>query len=80
MRVIGRVSAVGGFNVKKRGGGVHRLYNHKSEGLGKAQTEEFYEKSNASHPYKTLGGNGLKSLSSAKIKNTKPKKYISLNL
>ena len=80
MRVISRVSAQGGFNVKTKGGGVHRLYNMKNEGLGKTQTEEFHEKTNVSHPFKTLSGGNLKSLASAKIKAMKAKKYISLSI
>jgi hypothetical protein len=80
MRVIGRVSAQGGFNVNKRGGAVHRLYNMRTEGLGKTQTEEFHEKTNPSHPFKTLSGGNLKSLASAKIKAGKMKKYISLSV
>ena len=81
MYIVKRQSAQGGFNIKrKNGGGVHRMMNMKSEGLGKAQTHEFFEKSNVSHPFKTLGRGNMKSIESVKLKSSKPKKYISLNI
>lgn len=79
MYIVKRGKAQGGFNVIKRGGAIHRLYNMKTEGLGKAQTKDFHEKTNVSHPFKALGGGNLRSLETIKLKNTKPKKYISLN-
>lgn len=80
MYIVKRQGAQGGFNVKRRGGAIHRLYNMKTEGLGKTQTKEFHEKSDVSHPFRVLGGNNLRNLESVKIKSVKPKKYISLNL
>ena len=79
MYIVKRQSAQGGFNVKRKGGAIHRLYTLKTEGLGKAQTKDFHEKTDVSHPFKTLGGGNLRSLETIKLKNTKPKKYISLN-
>jgi len=79
MYIVKRQSSMGGFNVRRKGGAIPRLYGLKSEGLGKAQTEEFYEKTNVEHPFKTLSGGNLKGLENAKIKRTKPKRYISLN-
>jgi hypothetical protein len=79
MYIVKRGKAQGGFNVIKRGGAIHRLYNMKTEGLGKAQTKTFHEKTDVSHPNKVLSGGNLRSLETIKLKNVKPKKYISLN-
>ena len=55
MYCVKRGKAQGGFNViRKKGGSIPRMMNMKSEGLGKAQTEEFYKDSDVSHPFKTL--------------------------
>lgn len=67
MYIVKRQSAQGNFNIKRKGGAIHRLYNMKSEGLGKTQTKEFHEKSDVIHPHKVLGGGNLKNLESAKI-------------
>jgi hypothetical protein len=80
MYIVKRSSAQGGFNVKRKGGAIHRLYNLKTEGLGKAKNPEFYEKTDVSHPYKSLSGGNLKSIEAVKIKSSRPKKYISLNI
>lgn len=80
MRVIKRNASQGGYNVIRKGGAVHRLYNLPTEGLGKANTEEFYEKTDVSHPFKSLGNSKMKALEGVKVKSTRPKKYISLNL
>jgi hypothetical protein len=81
MYVVKRQKANGGFNVKRRkGGGVPRLVGMKTEGLGKAQTTDFYEKTNVSHPFKSLGSHNLRTMETVKLKTTKPKKYISLNV
>ena len=80
MYIVKTQSAQGNFNVKRRGGAIHRMFNMKTEGLGKAQTKEFHEKNEVSHPHKVLSGGNLRNLENAKIKTSKPKKYISLNL
>jgi hypothetical protein len=80
MYIVKRGKAQGGFNVIKRGGAIHRLYNMKTEGLGKAQTKTFHEKVDVSHPNKVFSGGNLRSLETIKLKNVKPKKYISLNI
>jgi hypothetical protein len=81
MRIVMGQKAVGGMNFRRRlGGAIPRMMNLKSEGLGKAKTEDFYKKTNVSHPFKSLGKTNLKSLEAGRVKSTKPKKYISLNL
>jgi hypothetical protein len=52
----------------------------KAEGLGKADTEEFFEKSDSKQTLSTLAPHKLKSLESVKLKSTRPKKFISLNI
>jgi hypothetical protein len=79
MYIVKRQGALGGFNVKRKGGAIHRLYNMKTEGLGKAQTKEFHEKADVGNPHKVFSGGSLRSLETIKLKNSKPKKYISLN-
>jgi hypothetical protein len=79
MYIVKRQSAQGGFNVKRKGGAIPRLYGLKTEGLGKAQTEEFFEKTDVGHPFKSLSGGNLRGLETAKLKKTKAKRYISLN-
>lgn len=79
MYIVKRSKAQGGFNVIRKGGAIHRLYTLKTEGLGKAQTKDFHEKADVSHPHKVFSGGNLRSLESVKLKSTKPKKYISLN-
>jgi hypothetical protein len=80
MYIVKRGKAQGGFNViRKKGGSIPRMMNMKTEGLGKAQTEEFYKESNVSHPFKTLGRGNMRNMAEVKIKSTRPKKYISLN-
>jgi hypothetical protein len=80
MYCVKRGKAQGGFNViRKKGGSIPRMMNMRSEGLGKAQTEEFYKNTDVSHPFKTLGRGNMKSMAEVKIKSTRPKKYISLN-
>lgn len=80
MRIIKRNPAQGGFNVIRKGGAIHRLYNLPTEGLGKADTQEFYEKTDVSHPFKSLAPSKMKALEGVKVKSSRPKKYISLNL
>ena len=81
MLVIKRNKAQGVFNViKRKGGGIPRLMNMKTEGLGKAQTAEFYKETNVSHPFKSLGGGNLSTMAAVKVKSSRPKKYISLNI
>jgi hypothetical protein len=80
MYVVKRGKAQGGFNVIRRGGAIHRLMNMKTEGLGKAQTEEFYKNTNVSHPFKSMGGGNISTMSGVKIKSSRPKKYVSLSL
>jgi hypothetical protein len=80
MLVVKRNKAQGGFNVIRKGGGIHRLMNMKTEGLGKAQTEEFYKNTNVAHPFKSMGAGNISTMSAVKIKSSRPKKYISLSL
>jgi hypothetical protein len=80
MLVVKRNKAQGGFNIIRKGGGIHRLMNMKTEGLGKAQTADFYKETNVSHPFKSLSGGNLSTMSAVKVKSSRPKKYISLNI
>jgi hypothetical protein len=80
MRVFKRKSAQGAFNLSTKGGAVLPLYRMKTEGLGKTDTEEFYEKANSKNHLETIAPHKLKSLESVKIKTTRPKKFISLNV
>jgi hypothetical protein len=80
MRVFKRNAATGGFNISAKGGAVKPQYRMKSEGLGKADTEDFYEKIDSKDTLKTLTPHRLRSLDSVKLKSSRPKKYISLNL
>jgi hypothetical protein len=67
-------------NQSTKNGAVKPLYRMKGEGLGKTDTEEFYEKTNAKTPLSTLTPHNLKGLESIKIKTSRPKKFISLNI
>jgi hypothetical protein len=82
MYIVKRQSAQGGFNVKPTYGSVKRLFSQKTEGQGVGK--KFYEETNVSHPFKSLGRTNIDrmggSLSEMKIKSSRPKKYISLNL
>ena len=78
MLVIPRNYAQGGFNVIRKNGGVHRHMSLKTEGQG--LSKDFYEKTNVSHPYKSLATKNVKSLDTLKVKSSRPKKYISLNI
>ena len=81
MYIVKRQSAQGGFNIKRKiGGGIHRMMNMKTEGLGKAQTEEFYKDTNVAHPFKSLGRGNMKTMEAVKVKSSRQKKYISLNI
>jgi hypothetical protein len=80
MRVFKRNLANGGFNISAKGRGVRPLYRSKGEGLGKANTEEFFEKANSKDTLTTLAPHKLKSLESVRIKSTRPKKFISLDV
>jgi hypothetical protein len=45
MRIVIGQKAVGGMNFRRRfGGAIPRMMNLKSEGLGKAKTEDFTKK------------------------------------
>lgn len=80
MFVVKRGKAQGGFNImRKHGGGIHRMMNLKSEGHGKAETHDFFNKTDVSHPFKSFSKMNLKALEGGRIKTTK-KKYISLNI
>jgi hypothetical protein len=79
MFIVKRGKAQGGFNIMRRGGGVHRMMNLKSEGLGKAETHDFFEKTDVAHPFKSFSKMNLKALEGGRIKTSK-KKYISLNI
>ena len=68
------------FNIKSKGGAIPRMMNLPTQGLGQGNTEEFYEKTDVSHPFKSLAPTKVKDLGSIKLKNSRPKKYISLNL
>lgn len=79
MYVVARGKTCGGFNViRRKGGGIHRLMNLKTEGHG--VTKEFYEKTDVSHPFKSLEKKRVTGLGTVKVKTERPKKYISLNL
>lgn len=80
MRVFKRNAATGGFNISAKGGSVKPLYRMKAEGLGKSDTEEFFTKSDNKETLKTLAPHKLKSFESVKLKSTRPKKFISLNI
>ena len=82
MYVVKRTSATGGFNVRPTYGSVKRLFSQKTQGQGVGK--KYYEETNVSHPFKSLGRTNIDrmggSLSEMKIKSSRPKKYISLNL
>ena len=82
MYVVKRQSAQGGFNVRPTCGSVKRLFSQKTEGQGLGK--KYYEETNVSHPFKSLGRTNVSklggSLSEMKVKSSRPKKYISLNL
>jgi hypothetical protein len=80
MYIVKRGKAQGGFNVVRKGGGVRRMMRDATEGLGKAQTTEFYRDTNVSHPFKSLGKGNVRSMEAVKVKSSRPKKYISLNV
>lgn len=81
MRIVKRNSAQGGFNITRKGGAIMRMMSNPTEGLGKAQTPEFYEQSNVSKPFKTLDPSKIASLDGVKVKGLgKQKKYISLKI
>jgi hypothetical protein len=80
MHIVKRGKAVGGFNVVRKGGGVRRMMRDASEGLGRAQTTEFYRDTNVSHPFKSIGRGNIRTMQAVKVKSTRPKKYISLNV
>jgi hypothetical protein len=80
MRVFKRNSAQGGFNISAKGGAVKPLYRMKTEGLGQADTEEFYEKANSKNHLETIAPSKMRSFEGIKLKSTRPKKFISLNV
>jgi hypothetical protein len=80
MYIVKRGKAQGGFNVLRRGGAVLRMMNMRTEGLGKAQTEEFHRDTNVSHAHKSFGKGNMRSMEAVKVKSSRPKKYISLSL
>jgi hypothetical protein len=80
MRVFKRNSAQGGFNVMKKAGAIMPLMRMPTEGLGKANTEEFFEKVGSKNILETLAPHKMKSLEAVKLKSSRPKKFISLNV
>ena len=80
MRVFKPTSAQGGRNLSRKGGAVMPLMRMPTEGLGKANTEEFFEKVNSKNVLETLAPHKVKSLEAVKLKSSRPKKFISLNL
>ncbi len=80
MRIFKTKSAQGGYNISTKGGAVMPLMRMKGEGLGKADTEEFYDKTNSKNTLETLAPHKLKSLESVRLKSSRPKKFISLNV
>ncbi|MGL5964226.1 MAG: hypothetical protein ACRCZ2_07525 [Fusobacteriaceae bacterium] len=80
MHIVKRGKAVGGFNVIRKGGGVRRMMRDATEGLGRAQTTEFYRDTNVSHPFKSFGTGNIRTMQAVKVKSSRPKKYISLNV
>jgi hypothetical protein len=82
MRIVIGQKAVGGMNFRRRFGGAIPPYDEpKKRRFRKSENRRFFtKKTNVSHPFKSLGKTNLKSLEGGRIKSTKPKKYISLNL
>ena len=80
MRVFKPNSAQGGKNIMTRGGAVRPLMRMPTEGLGKANTEEFFEKVSSKNVLETLAPHKMKSLEAVKLKSSRPKKFISLNV
>lgn len=77
MRIIGRTN-VG--VIPRKNGGFHTLKSGNTT-FGKGLEKEFYEKTNVRHPFQSLGKvNEANTLKSIKIKESKPKKYISFNM
>jgi hypothetical protein len=80
MYIVKRQGANGGFNVRPTLGSIKRLYNNATEGTG--LSNKYYQDTNVSHPFKSLGKGNLDrttGLSEVKIKSSRQKKYISLN-
>jgi hypothetical protein len=80
MLVVKPTKAMGGIHLRptrKVGGGIPRLMRGKEAGLG--TPVEVYEKP-VSHPFRTLGAGNMKNMEMLKIKTSRPKKYISLNI
>ena len=61
-------------SVIRKGGAIPRLYNHKEEGHGIDLSEI-----NVKEPMKSLEQKTIKGLASLRIKNDRPKKYISFS-
>ena len=80
MRVFKPTSAQGGKNIMTKGGAVRPLMRMPTEGLGKAKTEEFFEKVNSKNVLETLAPHKMQSLEAVKLKSSRPKKFISLNI
>lgn len=80
MPVFKRNKATGGYNISTKGGAVRPLYRMPTEGLGKADTEDFLEKTDSQQTLSSLAPHKLKSLEGVKIKSSRPKKFISLNI
>lgn len=80
MRVFKPNSAQGHRNIMTKGGAVKPLMRMPTEGLGKAKTEEFFEKINSNNVLETLAPSKMRSLEAVKLKSSRPKKFISLNI
>jgi len=80
MYIVKRQGANGGFNIRPTSGSVKRLYNNATQGTG--LSKKYYEDTDVSHPFKSLGKGNLErtsGLSEVKIKSSRQKKYISLH-
>lgn len=80
MRVFKPNLAQGNRNLSAKGGAVKPLMRMPTEGLGKANTEEFFEKVGSKNILETLAPHKMKSLEAVKLKSSRPKKFISLNI
>lgn len=68
-----------GYSMVRRGGSILPMKSRNST-CGYGLTKEFIEERDVRHPYQILQKQPKSSLETIKIKSSKPRKYISLNL
>ena len=79
MRTILRQGTLTGHSLVKRGGAIQRMKT-KMTMCGNGMTKEFIDSRDVKHPYQIMRKEPKSSLETIKIKTSKPRKYISLNI